>query len=115
MIREKVYNGLDNEITLGLLIDGSEWSPAALTRVVLSLQNDDGDAATVIDSATATAGSMTWDQQATVLDNIVEVLVLKLGGESIPARDDYTGTLTLYDATFPNGKVWDDKISLEVI
>jgi len=115
-IRERVYNGRDNSIVLGLLVDGSEWSAAAITRVVLTLEDDDGNPPVVIDSDSSPS-AFDWTDEAAVLDNVVPVLTMTLGAESIPARDDYVGTLVVYATTLDgnNGTVWDDKLSIEVL
>ena len=114
MIRENVYTNQGNEIILGLVIDGVEWSAETITRVVLTLTNDDGGVVT-IDSAIA-AAAFDWTTTAAVLDDIVTVLTLTLGGQSIPIRDDYICALTIYSTTLGGvvGIVWDDTLALNV-
>jgi hypothetical protein len=113
MLRETIYLGRENYIVLGLLIDGVEWSAAYLQRVTLTLQDDDGNAPITIDSDIS-PDAFSWDKSASMLDAVNPALIMKLGFEAIPPRDDYIGTLTVYTTTGPAGWVWDDRISIVV-
>ena len=116
MIRETVYLGTDNEIVLAALIDGVEWSASSLTRIVISMIDDDGNE-TILDSSDGGIDPDTfdWTTQTDVLDSTINVITLKLGKENITVRDDYVATLKLYAPTFPSGIIWDDKLSLKVV
>lgn len=114
MLRETIYLDTDNTIVLGLLIDGVEYAADQLSRIVIKLQDDDGNTPITIDSDIST-GAFKFDEKAAVLDQVITVVVLELGGESIPARDDYIATFTLYSPSWTNGIVWDDKLAISVV
>ena len=47
-------------------------------------------------------------------DTNTPILELIFGAHTIPARDDYTMTIVLYDATNVNGLLWGEPIPVEV-
>lgn len=115
--REKVFLGRDNSIRLGLVVDGTAYNAAILTRIVVRLVNAAGDV-TIIDSNTA-GNENVFDttQSAQVSDTTTNILVIKLQDAAVPPTpgDDYTADLILYDSQNPDGVRWDAPFPVEVI
>ena len=117
MLKETVFNSRDNKIVLGLVLDGVEISADDLTKVIIKLVDDDGNIVTVdsSDAGTISRAAFDFHTEASIVDQILPVLSMKLGGESIAARDDYIATFTLYSSTYPLGLVWDDTLAISVV
>lgn len=100
---DKVYIGLANSIDKELTEDGVAITHSAITRVVVKL-NDDAD--TEVDSDTQPA-LFDWDTNAW--------LTMRLGLAS-PALPEgaYNATLIVYDASNPEGILWDRTLALQV-
>ena len=103
MLRETVYNGVDNAIDVILKKSGSAQDLSSVTRIKLLEEND----AFELDSTTDT-DVFTW----TGLDYTGQVKMV-LGLESIP-DGTYTARLITIDPTYTNGLCWGE-IELEVV
>ncbi len=99
--------GRDNPVALGLFIDGSRASAAALgsiTRWVLVLT---GSTTLTIDSSAAPAGTFALDADAAKLEvNLSDVTGLVAGR--------YTARLISYDPAHDDGIVWLDRQAAEI-
>ena len=115
---EVVYLQRDNSIKLGLTADGAPVDSRVLTRVVMTLTDDDGNV-TTFDSANPnqTAVFDFTTELGQVSDVQTGILIIKLQNASPqPAPgNDYTANLILYDTQNPNGIYWDDPFPLRVV
>lgn len=105
MITERVYKHKDNLVSLSLEEDGDGQDISAASRMVLQV------GPVTIDSNTATSGAFDW---TTYGEN--GRLDLKLGHEREIinlSKGVYLATITVYDATYAKGLVWDE-FKLEV-
>jgi hypothetical protein len=102
MIREKVYNDRDNVVSVGLVADGIQQDITGTTRMTLRVGKDLLDSAKISNIFDWTTNGATGR-----LD------MANLGHQSLK-EGEYTAQLTLYDASYTSGLVWDHMI-LEVI
>jgi len=121
-----VYAGKDNSEDWVLSRGAAVLTDlSAITRVQLKV------GAVTVDSATAPAGTLTWDEQATVnramaaadasgqlarhLWQSIDVLRLRLGQVDTLAAGTYPGScLIVYDADHTDGLVWADDLIVTV-
>ena len=104
-----VRNGRDNVERLVLFDRFIPMDLAAVTRVTLQL------GATLVDSATASAGAITWTEQQAYRGDIVDVLSLKLGGEGLVPGVYSDVRLVVYDAVNVNGVEVENAAKVTVI
>jgi len=94
----RVYNGRDNIISLVLLDDGAvmvDLSP--VTRATVEV------AGVLIDSAVSGPTVIWWSEQAEYEGQMVDVLRLRLGEQSIPAGVYNDVDIVIYDGVYING------------
>ena len=100
MITETIYKNRDNTISLELRSNGIAQDVSAATKISIKI----GDV--TIDSATAGAGVFdftTYGSQGRVdikLGHLAQIKAMR------PVK--YRARVTVYDTTYPSGRVWDD-------
>lgn len=102
MITETIYKNRDNVIKVELRSNGIAQAINSSTKITLEFGG------ITLSSATATAGAFDYTTYGST-----GRLDLKLGNESeVKLLKDgaYKARLTVYDATYTNGRVWDDLI-----
>lgn len=102
MITETIYKGRDNVISVELRSNGIAQAINSATKITLEI----GGA--TLSSATATSGAFDFTTYGAS-----GRLDMKLGHESdIKAliAGQYKARLSVFDTTYPNGRVWDDLI-----
>ena len=102
MITEIIYKNRDNVISVELRSNGIAQAINSATKITIEF----GDA--TLSSATATAGAFDFATYGSA-----GRLDMKLGNEaSVKAMrsGQYKARLTVFDTTYPNGRVWDDLI-----
>jgi hypothetical protein len=115
-LREKIYLNRDNAIKLGLVADGSPVDAGALTRVVATLEDGDGNV-TTFDSNTDTNAFDWTSETGQVSDTETGILVIKLQDANTPPAvgDDYMMNIVIYDALNSDGINWDSAFPVQVI
>lgn len=111
--KEVIYLNRDNTIELGLMVDGAPTNASVVTRAVVTLTDDDAGTV-IIDSDTDPTEFNLGTTSRKFADLNTPILELIFGAHTIPARDDYTMTIVLYDATNTNGILWGEPIPVEV-
>jgi hypothetical protein len=102
MITETIYKNRDNVISVELRSNGIAQAVNSATRITLELGG------ITLSSATATSGAFDFTTYGAA-----GRLDLKLGHEpdvKTMRSGQYKGRLTIFDTTYPNGRVWDDLI-----
>lgn len=102
MIKEYIYKDRDNTISLVFKADGSVQDISGTTRMTLEIGG------VTIDSAVV---SNVFDWSTDGANGRLDLS--NLGHQSALKPGEYTSTLTIYDASYPNGLIW-DKLILEV-
>ena len=96
-IVERVYNGRDNTIDLILTADGEVVDLSSVQKMVVE---DKAGGFSEIDSDSAPA-AFDWNT------GTPGKVVLSLGAANVPAGN-YNCRIVVFDATTPDGIVWDD-------
>jgi hypothetical protein len=105
MITETVYRNRDNTFSLELNANNSAVDITGLTRALLEFQD------VAIDSANE-AGAFDWSSNG--VNGELEVDIGMLPVVALVPAGKYKSKITVFDATFPNGLIW-DYLWLEVI
>ena len=100
---EFIYNGRDNTIDLGLVLDGDPVEASVPTKWLFVLEDSAGVKITKDSTIETTAFDVT--QKERVSGEVVSILILKMGQEGIPAGR-YTGVVTSIDPANLNGINW---------
>lgn len=103
MLKEKVWNGYDNEIDVICKASGSAVDVSGATKILLKDESDSVDLDSSVDTGVFTYTGLTYTGQ----------IKMVLGGESIP-EGIYICRLIVVDATYTNGRVFGE-IELEFI
>jgi hypothetical protein len=96
MIVEKIYKGRDNIISLGLIADGALVDISGLNRVTLQVGE------LLVDSAVH-SGALDWTTNGA--NGQLDVDIADISGLE---NGQFKARLIIYDATYPNGLVWDE-------
>jgi hypothetical protein len=102
MITETIYKNRDNVISIELRADGAAQNIASSTKITIEVGG------ITLSSATATSGAFDYTTYGST-----GRLDLKLGNEAdikTMKSGQYRARITVYDATYTNGRVWDDMI-----
>lgn len=114
-LKEKVFLNRDNAIKLGLTADGVPINTATLTRVIVKLDDRNGNIRT-FDSTVDVNAFNFKTETAQVSDTITGILVIKLqDAVTPPAVGTYTADLIVYDSEYTDGVHWDNPFPVEVI
>ena len=100
MIAVTIYKGRDNIISLGLKADGQNANVSASTRMTLKIGDDIPDM--VVDSNVHPSA---FDWTTNGVNGQVDIDIAELNGID---KGTFRCLLTIYDATYPNGLVWDE-------
>lgn len=98
MISVTIYKGKGNEISLGLMADGAYSDISAANRMTLQV----GDL--LVDSVSH-ASAFDWATNGA--NGQVDIDIAGINGLD---KGQFRCQLTIYDATYPNGLVWDEFI-----
>lgn len=100
MITVTIYKGRDNIISLGLKTDGQDANVSASTRMTLQIGDTVPDM--IVDSNVhATA----FDWTTNGANGQVDIDIAEMNGID---KGLFRCRLTVYDATYTNGLVWDE-------
>lgn len=109
-IRETVYNGRDNVISLVILENDEPVADlSGLNRVVVTV------AGSAIDSDDVGSGVIWWTDSEDYEGTTVDVLRLRLGGQGIPEGIYTDVCLILFEPATPNGVLYANNIRLTVV
>lgn len=100
MIAVTIYKGRDNIISLGLKADGQNANVSASTRMTLRVGDDVPDM--MVDS-NIHANAFDWTTNGA--NGQVDIDIAELNGID---KGTFRCRLTIYDATYANGLVWDE-------
>lgn len=100
MITETIYKNRDNLISIELRSNGVAQDVSGATRMTLEI------CGTTINSATA--GSGVFDFTTAGADGQVDMKLGNLAAIKALRPAMYRARLTVFDTTYPNGRVWDD-------
>lgn len=109
-VRETIYDGRDNVISLVILEDGAPVADlSGLTRVVFTVGG------VTVDSDDVGTDVIWWTDTDTYETQTVDVLKLRLGHQAIPVGSYSDGCLVLFDSVSTNGIIYanDMKIAVE--
>jgi hypothetical protein len=102
MITETIYKNRDNLISVELRSNGTAQAINTSTKITLEIGGE------TLSSSTATTGAFDYTTYGAT-----GRLDMKLGNEpsvKTMKTGQHKSRLTVYDSTYPNGRVWDDLI-----
>lgn len=108
-VRETIYDGRDNVISLVILEDAAPVADlSGLTRVVLTVGG------VTVDSDVAGDTVLWWTDSAVYDGQTVDVLKMRLGHQDIPLGTYTDGCLILFDAVATSGIIYADDMRITV-